>query len=40
MAEVADSSIRVCEWKGVWNHPDGANRIPTEVGEFEKTISW
>jgi len=30
VAEVADSSIGVCEWEGVWNKPDGANGIPTE----------
>lgn len=29
MAEVADSRIRVCKWKAVWNQPNGANRIPT-----------
>ena len=30
MAEVADSSIGPYEWESVWNHPTGANGIPTE----------
>ena len=29
MAEVANSSIGVYGWEGVWNQTNGANRIPT-----------